>query len=51
MKRRYIENEGIDISNVNLQTGELQCNYVVYIPSLRKEMYTEYKLQCNYRRL
>jgi len=40
----------IDTSNVNLQTKELHCNYVVYIQNLRKKMYMKHRLQCNYRR-
>jgi len=38
------------MSNVNLQTRELHCNYVVYIQNLKKKMYMELRLQCNYRR-
>jgi len=51
LKREYMKKERIDISNINLQTEELHCNYLVYIPSLKKKMYMEYKLQYNYRRL
>jgi len=47
LERRYIEGEKVDTSNINLQTGELHCNYLVYIPSPRKVMYMEHGLQCN----
>ena len=26
----------MNTSNINLQTGEIQCNYAVYIPSPKK---------------
>ena len=48
LEKRYIKR--IDTSNINLQTRELYCNYVVYIQNPRKEMYMEHRLQCNYRR-
>jgi len=51
LEKRYVEKGEINTSNVNLQTKKLQCNYIVYILNPKKEMYTEYELQCNYRRL
>jgi len=44
LKRKYIEKEKVNTSNINLQTRELQYNYSVYILSLKKEIYTEYGL-------
>ena len=49
LERRYIEMEKVDTSNINLQTKKL--HYLVYILSLKKEMYTKHGLQYNYRRL
>ena len=39
---KEIYQEKIDTSNVNLQTRELHCNYIVYIQNLRKKMYTKF---------
>jgi len=48
LEKGYIKR--IDISNVNLQTRELHYNYAVYIQNLKKEIYMEHRLQCNYKR-
>ena len=47
LERRYIERRRVNTSNVNLPTRELQYNYLVYIPSSKKEIYMEHGLQCN----
>ena len=36
LEKKYIERGEINISNVNLQTEKLQCNYIVYILNPKK---------------